>query len=76
MTNQQRLIIFQFIIYTNIVCLFKTQSKHPQPLVPEAGLEPARSCLPRILSPVRLPLRHSGKFESKNKICFGGTTRI
>lgn len=29
-------------------------------LVPEAGLEPARPCGHRILSPVRLPLRHSG----------------
>lgn len=29
-------------------------------LVPEAGLEPARYFYPRILSPVRLPFRHSG----------------
>ena len=29
-------------------------------LVPKAGLEPARSCPLRILSPVRLPFRHFG----------------
>ena len=29
-------------------------------LVPEAGLEPARGCPHRILSPARLPFHHSG----------------
>lgn len=32
-------------------------------VVPEAGLEPARSCPLRILSPVRLPFRHSGNIQ-------------
>ena len=30
------------------------------PDVPEAGVEPARPCGQRILSPPRLPFRHSG----------------
>jgi hypothetical protein len=32
----------------------------PKPLVPLAGLEPARYCYQRILSPQRLPFRHKG----------------
>jgi hypothetical protein len=30
------------------------------PLVPEEGVEPTRPCGQRILSPPRLPFRHSG----------------
>ncbi len=31
------------------------------PLVPRAGLEPARTCVHRILSPACLPFHHQGK---------------
>ena len=44
-----------------------TQSRAVRPdaqlgryLVPGAGLEPARACAQRILSPLRLPFRHPG----------------
>jgi hypothetical protein len=35
-------------------------------MVPAAGLEPARDCSPRILSPLCLPFHHAGK-SSKGK---------
>jgi hypothetical protein len=31
-------------------------------MVPEIGVEPTRPCDRRILSPLRLPFRHSGTF--------------
>ena len=34
-------------------------------LVPEEGVEPTRPCGQRILSPPRLPFRHSGRDEQK-----------
>ena len=33
-------------------------------MVPEVGLEPTRHCWQRILSPQRLPFRHSGTLKS------------
>ena len=37
-------------------------------MVPGAGLEPARMITtPRILSPLRLPFRHSGKEYARQK---------
>ena len=36
-----------------------------QMLVPEEGVEPTRPCDQRILSPPRLPFRHSGSVSSK-----------
>jgi hypothetical protein len=35
-------------------------SKTPRKQMPEEGLEPTRPCGQRILSPPRLPFRHSG----------------
>lgn len=40
------------------------------PLVLEAGLEPARSFDQRILSPQRLPFRHSSSFFIYQKLIF------
>jgi hypothetical protein len=34
--------------------------------VPEKGVEPSRPCGQRILSPPRLPFRHSGVFFQNN----------
>jgi hypothetical protein len=34
-------------------------------LVPEEGVEPTRPCGQRILSPPRLPFRHSGRDKQK-----------
>ena len=44
-------------------------------LVPKAGFEPARSCLPGILSPLCLPFHHFGK-QVATLSSFGGTTQI
>ncbi len=44
-------------------------------LVPKAGLEPARSCLPGILSPLCLPFHHFGKHVA-TWVSLGGTTQI
>lgn len=33
-------------------------------MVPRAGLEPAQTCVRRILSPLRLPFRHPGTIMS------------
>ena len=39
-------------------------SKSYKGMVPETGLEPVWSCLRGILSPLRLPFRHSGASET------------
>ena len=38
-------------------------------LVPAVGLEPTRSFLPGILSPVRLPFRHAGRRSRASPLC-------
>jgi hypothetical protein len=41
-------------------------------LVPRAGLEPARGCPRRILSPLRLPFRHLGRrFAARITVILG-----
>jgi hypothetical protein len=47
-------------------------SRDRSPLVPEEGVEPTRPCDQRILSPPRLPFRHSGPVFSQS-IRFTGT---
>jgi hypothetical protein len=55
---------FQAAIFLPLL-LFKVNKKRPfqkkKALVPVVGLEPTRSHLQRILSPSRLPFRHTGK---------------
>ena len=40
-------------------------------VVPRAGLEPARGCPRRILSPLRLPFRHLGTSRSVRLVILG-----
>ena len=47
--------------FTTLRAIGRLCHHHPYGLVPEVGFEPTLSCEKRILSPLRLPLRHSGK---------------
>ena len=53
------------------VCDAYTQKKRPDGLffVPEVGIEPTRYCYHRILSPARLPFRHSGPGVGLQSYC-------